>query len=143
MSQSIQQKTDAQPEKWDEVLDILSSLITFKTRADGKGWQDAYENMPVYLERLKMQEDIKKLSVIHVAGTKGKGSTCVMVESMLRQAGYRTGLFTSPHLIDVRERVRLDGRMISKEVFSQNFWWCYNQLHDQETEEVGMPGYFR
>jgi folylpolyglutamate synthase len=47
--------------------------------------------------------------VIHVAGTKGKGSTCAMVERMLREAGYRTGLFTSPHLIDVRERIRING----------------------------------
>ena len=44
-----------------------------------------------------------------MAGTKGKGSTCAMVERMLRQAGYRTGLFTSPHLIDVRERIRING----------------------------------
>ena len=43
------------------------------------------------------------------AGTKGKGSTCAMAESMLRQCGYRTGLFTSPHLIDVRERIRING----------------------------------
>ena len=38
-----------------------------------------------------------------------QGSTCAMVESILRHAGYRTGLFTSPHLVDVRERIRLDG----------------------------------
>ena len=50
-----------------------------------------------------------KLKVIHVAGTKGKGSTCAMVEAMLRESGYRTGLFTSPHLVDVRERIRING----------------------------------
>lgn len=44
-----------------------------------------------------------------MAGTKGKGSTCAMIERMLREAGYRTGLFTSPHLIDVRERIRING----------------------------------
>lgn len=61
------------------------------------------------LQRLGLDAELPKLSVIHVAGTKGKGSTCAMVERMLRQAGYRTGLFTSPHLIDVRERIRING----------------------------------
>ena len=61
------------------------------------------------LQRLGLDSELPKLSVIHVAGTKGKGSTCAMVERMLRQAGYRTGLFTSPHLIDVRERIRING----------------------------------
>jgi folylpolyglutamate synthase len=56
-----------------------------------------------------MVEPVKGLHVIHVTGTKGKGSTCAFVESILRSAGYRTGLFTSPHLWDVRERIRIDG----------------------------------
>ncbi|MBI1799702.1 MAG: bifunctional folylpolyglutamate synthase/dihydrofolate synthase, partial [Candidatus Eisenbacteria bacterium] len=47
---------------------------------------------------------------IHVAGTNGKGSTCAVIERVLREAGYRTGLFTSPHLVDFRERIRVDGR---------------------------------
>ncbi len=61
------------------------------------------------VQSLGLNEELSKLSIIHVAGTKGKGSTCAMVESMLRTAGYRTGLFTSPHLLDVRERIRIDG----------------------------------
>ncbi|MDD5475128.1 MAG: bifunctional folylpolyglutamate synthase/dihydrofolate synthase [Syntrophales bacterium] len=52
---------------------------------------------------------------IHVAGTNGKGSVCAMIASMLQQAGYRTGLYTSPHLLDFRERIRVDGAMISGE----------------------------
>jgi dihydrofolate synthase/folylpolyglutamate synthase len=51
--------------------------------------------------------------VITVAGTNGKGSTVAMLDAILRAAGYRTGTFTSPHLIDYRERIRLDGRMVS------------------------------
>ena len=64
---------------------------------------------PHPLQRLGLDKELPKLSVIHVAGTKGKGSTCAMVERMLREAGYKTGLFTSPHLIDVRERIRING----------------------------------
>ena len=50
--------------------------------------------------------------VITVAGTNGKGSTCAMLESILGQAGYRTGVFTSPHLVDFEERCRLRGDMV-------------------------------
>ena len=61
------------------------------------------------MQKLDLEESLPKLHAIHVAGTKGKGSTCAMVESILRSCGYRTGLFTSPHLMDVRERIRIDG----------------------------------
>jgi len=53
--------------------------------------------------------------VIHVAGTNGKGSVCAMIDSICRAANYRTGLFTSPHLITFRERIRVNGEMISHE----------------------------
>jgi dihydrofolate synthase/folylpolyglutamate synthase len=53
------------------------------------------------------------LRVVHVAGSKGKGSTSALLASVLRQAGYRTGLFTSPHLVDVTERMQVDGVSIS------------------------------
>jgi dihydrofolate synthase/folylpolyglutamate synthase len=53
--------------------------------------------------------------VIHVAGTNGKGSVCAMIDSILRAQGYRTGLFTSPHLITFRERIRVNGEMISED----------------------------
>lgn len=51
---------------------------------------------------------------VHVAGTNGKGSTCAMIAAGLRAAGFRTGLYTSPHLIDARERIELDGQMIGE-----------------------------
>ncbi len=57
----------------------------------------------------------KKFRTIHVAGTNGKGSVSHMLASILQEAGYRTGLYTSPHLRDFRERIRLDGHMISEE----------------------------
>ena len=59
--------------------------------------------------------DLAGARVIHVAGTNGKGSVCAMIDAIARAAGYRTGLFTSPHLITFRERVRVNGEMISEE----------------------------
>lgn len=54
-------------------------------------------------------------NVIHVAGTNGKGSVCAMIDSICRAKGYRTGLFVSPHLVTFRERIRVNGEMISKD----------------------------
>ncbi|MGA9752163.1 MAG: folylpolyglutamate synthase/dihydrofolate synthase family protein [Acidobacteriota bacterium] len=54
-----------------------------------------------------------------VGGTNGKGSTAAYLAAILQGAGYRTGLFTSPHLVDVRERIRVDGRIIGKEAFAE------------------------
>lgn len=54
----------------------------------------------------------KGLRIVHVAGSNGKGSTCAYLASILRAAGFRTGLYTSPHLSDIRERFRVDGKWI-------------------------------
>ena len=62
-----------------------------------------------------------KIKIIHVAGTNGKGSVCASVESILREAGYRTGLYTSPHLIEYTERIKINGEDISKEDFAELF----------------------
>ena len=56
----------------------------------------------------------KKFKTIHVAGTNGKGSSSHMLASILNEEGYKTGLYTSPHLIDFRERIRINGKVISK-----------------------------
>lgn len=61
----------------------------------------------------KMGNPQNKLSFVHVAGTNGKGSTCAMLESILRAAGYRVGLFTSPYLRVFGERIRVNGELIS------------------------------
>lgn len=61
---------------------------------------------------------------LHVAGTKGKGSVAHMAEAILREAGYRTGLYTSPHLVDMRERIRLDGRPVSE----RGLVWAMNRM---------------
>lgn len=86
----------------------------------------------------------ERSGMIHVAGTNGKGSVCSYINAVLSGAGRRTGLFTSPHLVDVRERFRLDGEMISKEEFAR----CFNQVMDsvkafcEKNQEEYHPTFF-
>src|SRR5437773_2205795 len=68
------------------------------------------ENISVLAHRLGHPE--KKYPSVHIAGTNGKGSTAAFLEAILREAGYRTGLYTSPHLERINERIRLDGEPI-------------------------------
>jgi len=84
-------------------------------------------------------EELNQLSVIHVAGTKGKGSTCVFCEQLLLHKGYRTGLFTSPHLISVKERFRINGKVISDEKFVFYFWNVYNTLISKQVSSSYFP----
>ena len=61
----------------------------------------------------------KSLNAIHIAGTNGKGSTAHLLAAILQSEGYRVGLYTSPHLVDFRERIRVDGKMISEEFVTE------------------------
>lgn len=65
---------------------------------------------------------------VHVAGTNGKGSVCAILDSILRQAGYRVGLFTSPYLYDFRERIRVNGKMIEPEAVAELGTQVYDYL---------------
>lgn len=78
------------------------------------------------LERIQKALEIlgnpqNDLKCIHVAGTNGKGSVCTMLESVLREAGYKTGLYTSPHIYNYTERIKINGTDISKEDFAALF----------------------
>src|SRR5208337_2777898 len=82
--------------------------------------------------------------IVHVAGTNGKGSTCAMIESGLRAAGYRTGLFTSPHLVEPTERIQVAGRPVDAEQFAAAFdqvHACAETLLRQERIDL-HPTYF-
>jgi len=69
------------------------------------------------LERLGNPQNAAKS--VHIAGTKGKGSTAAMIASILVQSGYRTGLYTSPHLLNIRERIQVDGQLIAEGEFAR------------------------
>jgi dihydrofolate synthase/folylpolyglutamate synthase len=68
--------------------------------------------------------------VIHVAGTNGKGSVCAMIDSICRAQGYRTGLFTSPHLVTFRERIRINGEMVSEDSVADGLTKIRNLVAD-------------
>lgn len=65
-------------------------------------------------------------TVVHVAGTNGKGSTCAMIEALARAKGYKTGLFTSPHLVEFAERIRVNGEMISRDTLAAEISFMKN-----------------
>ena len=65
----------------------------------------------------QLQNPERQFKIFHVAGTNGKGSTCAYLESILKESGYRCGLYTSPHLQSMRERIRVNGEMINEELF--------------------------
>src|SRR5206468_824392 len=77
------------------------------------------ENITVLAERLGRPDRAYPSS--HIAGTNGKGSTAAFLESILRQAGFRTGLNTSPHLEKINERIRINGKEISDELLAETF----------------------
>ncbi|XP_022983744.1 folylpolyglutamate synthase isoform X2 [Cucurbita maxima] len=135
-----------QSSSYESALEALSSLITQKSRGAMVPVirsKTKLERMRKYVEILDLEECVKKLKIIHVAGTKGKGSTCTFSEAILRECGLRTGLFTSPHLIDVRERFRINGLDISEDKFLHYFWACWRQLKESVTEHLPMPALFQ
>lgn len=81
--------------------------------ARGKGKKDGLRKITELMHRLGDPQD--KLRYVHVVGTNGKGSTTSMIAHSLTAAGYRTGMFISPFILDFRERMQIDGKMISPE----------------------------
>lgn len=76
--------------------------------------------------------------IVHVAGTNGKGSVCAMLDAVCRAEGYRTGLFTSPHLVSFRERVRLDGYSIPEAAVAEGL----THLRDLTADWEPQPTFF-
>ena len=98
---------------------FLASLWTSSAPADVRYNSENFnlERMRTLLKRIgNPQNDFKS---VHVAGTKGKGSTCTMCCSMLDATGYKVGLYTSPHLVDIRERIVINGQMIPHAEFAR------------------------
>uniref|UniRef100_A0A7S3D2T1 tetrahydrofolate synthase n=1 Tax=Palpitomonas bilix TaxID=652834 RepID=A0A7S3D2T1_9EUKA len=142
--------SSAAPGGLESVVRSLSTLISGKLRSQ-IDYRRGLEHMRVYMEAVGV--NVANLPAIHVAGTKGKGSTCAFAERILRDKGLRTGLYTSPHLIDVRERIRVNGRVLPEDTFCRHFWHCWDTLSKVSStsngefaspaSSPGMPSYFR
>ena len=83
----------------------------------------------------------RKLKIIHVAGTNGKGSVCAYLRCILEAAGHRVAVFTSPHLVDIRERFVVDGEMISQEDFLRVFLHVYELLDWKALKQDAQGAY--
>lgn len=124
--------------------DFKVIIMTYEEVLNGIHSRRAFSTGGPTLDRIRrLMEALgnpqESFRTVHVAGTNGKGSCCALVDGALRECGYQTGLFTSPYLKDFRERIRLDGEMISKEMLIS----CYetvmaaeNHLEQQGCEPV-------
>jgi len=103
--------------------------------------------MNLGLERItylldKLGDPHRKLKSIHIAGTNGKGSTAAMTASILKEAGYKVGLYTSPHLFDYRERIKVNGKDISRKDFSAGLKLVQKRSNDLTTQPPINPTVF-
>jgi dihydrofolate synthase/folylpolyglutamate synthase len=97
---------------YEDSIDWLYGTQTF-------GIKLGLENPRILISALAIDPDDPGPAILHVAGTNGKGSVCAVTERILRDAGIKTGLFTSPHLVTYRERIRVNGAMISEETVAE------------------------
>ena len=91
------------------------------------------ENVDKLFEELGLFQKLESRKVIHVAGTNGKGSVCAMADSILRAAGKRSGLFTSPHLVTFRERIRVNGEMMPEAAIARGLAGIRERVKGWET----------
>jgi len=104
-----------------QALDYLYSFIDYETMHQPR--QAAHYDLRRMEELLSsLGNPHLKVRTVHIAGTKGKGSTAAMIASALAAAGYTTGLYTSPHLTDIRERFRINGRLITRAELADLVW---------------------
>ena len=96
-----------------DTLQYLYSQLPLFTRDGPSAYKADLTNTIELCKRLDNPQD--KFKSVHIGGTNGKGSTSHMLAAILQTAGYKTGLYTSPHLKDFRERIRVNGQMISQQ----------------------------
>ncbi len=117
---------------FEEAVDYLYNVPRFTSK-------NSPEDTKVYLHALGDPD--KNMHIIHVAGTNGKGSVCAYLRYILEAAGYTTAVFTSPHLVDIRERFLIKGQMVDKEAFLNAFLSVYNGLDWEALEQENSRGY--
>ncbi|GAA6028985.1 hypothetical protein JCM8097_001538 [Rhodosporidiobolus ruineniae] len=148
--------TAAPPRTYAAAVDALNSLqsnaavIEAIRKSGGTDGGVQLQQQRDYTARIGYQaSDLDSMNVLHITGTKGKGSTSAFVSSLLQTAApqAKIGLYTSPHLVAVRERIRINGEPISEELFARYFWEVWDKLEENKgVEDPTMPtkpAYFR
>ncbi len=125
---------------YDETIQWLFSQLPMYQRDGKAAYKADLSNTKALLKILGQPQE--KFKAVHVAGTNGKGSVAHIIASVLQQAGYKTGLYTSPHLRDFRERIRINGEMIPREqvtAFAEKFQSDFKKIKPSFFEmTVGM-----
>src|ERR1700757_5412681 len=117
-----------------ETLNYLYAQLPMFTRVGSSAYKANLDNTIALCKLLNNPQT--KFKSIHIGGTNGKGSTSHMLAAILQTAGYKTGLYTSPHLKDFRERIRNNGEMISEEYVIE-----FVNEHRQYFQEI-QPSFF-
>ncbi len=110
---------------YQQTVAYLYSRLPMFTKVGASAFKTDIDNTVIFCNSLGNPQN--RYKTIHIGGTNGKGSTSHMLAAILHQAGYKTGLYTSPHLKDFRERIRINGKMISKK-FVRSFVQSQKQL---------------
>ena len=118
---------------YEQAVDYIESIPKFAKK-------NKPENTWELLGRLGHPQ--RAMKVIHVAGTNGKGSVCAFLASMLTRAGKKTGLFTSPHLVEITERIVIQGRQVEREAFARAFARVKRAVDEMEKDGFYHPAYF-
>jgi dihydrofolate synthase/folylpolyglutamate synthase len=100
-------------ETYQQILEKIFSAYPMYHKVGSSAYKEGLENIEALLDIIGNPQ--RKLRCVHVAGTNGKGSVSSFLSSYFQELGYKTGLFTSPHLVDFRERIRINGEMIPVE----------------------------
>jgi dihydrofolate synthase / folylpolyglutamate synthase len=98
---------------YEDVLRYMYERLPMFSRIGKEAIKQDLDNIKAFCDALENPQN--NFKSIHIAGTNGKGSTSHMMAAVLQEAGYKVGLYTSPHLTDFRERIRIDGKPVSKE----------------------------
>src|SRR3989338_8036237 len=113
-----------------EALAFVSSFDNYERNLPKDYSTQRFRLKRTHLLLRRLGNPEKRLIVAHVAGTNGKGSTAAFLASIAKAHGYRVGMYTSPHLIDVRERIQSDSNMISPAEFAEEMGEIKKSLKD-------------
>lgn len=119
--------------EYQEAVEYLLNIPKFAGKT-------SHENLRGYLRLLGNPQE--QIPTVHIAGTNGKGSVCAFLSSVLEQAGYRTGVFTSPHLVSMNERFRIGQNCISNEAFSRIFKRVQEAVQSGMKQGLVHPNFF-